>query len=688
MTASGAATVPEHADFEAEPSTAIGGFLGRLGLVALIGLAPASILYLSFNQGGFFPNSTGLAAIAFAAGLVARTTLAEHPFAGYNRALGVLLLALAAYAVVQLASGLWSHDTALALDDYDRTLLYLLAFALFGSLPRTPARLRWLTRALAAGMTAVLLAGLVSRLLPHLLPTSAGFYANRLNYPLTYWNAEGLLAAIASILLLHLAANEDEHPVWQVAGAVFVPATAATLLLTFSRGAIGVAIIGVVAYLLLGRPRAVIGAAVALIPTTAIALHAAYAAELLATSTPTSPGAVAQGHHVAVTVGVCMIVAGVLRAVMLLPDGWIIRALSRVPRPKLPRGAGAGAVALAAIVALLALALSGFIGREFNQFAHGKTATGTLTRNRLTTVSAQNRIELWRVGLDAFRERPLLGYGAGTYEMYFEQHRKIAESTTDAHSLYVQTLAELGLAGIIPLAIVILGVLVLLAIRIRGPDRAVYAALFAAGLAWAIHVGVDWDWEMPAATIWLFIAAGAALASAEAPTGTHQGELRGRNLIAVGWLVLAVAPLLIGVSYGRLRASGAELAAGNCVEARQDAFSSISLLAVRPEAYEVISVCDLQLGFPAQGLQAARKAVDYERNNWNYEYGLAIALAENGLDPRPTARRALRMIPLEPIVQDEVAAFSRTAGPRGWGQVAPDLLVGALQSGVLAISNL
>lgn len=687
MTASGTAAAREQARFEADTQTAAVGFFNRLGVIALICLAPASIIFLSFNQGGYFPNSTGLAAIAFAAGLVLRTTLAEHPFEGYNRPLGILLLALASFAALQLASGLWSHDTARALDEYDRTLLYLLAFSLFGSLPRTPARLRWAIRSLAAGMTVVCLAGLVSRVLPHVWPTAMGFYANRLNYPLTYWNAEGLLAAIATILLVHLASSEDEHPAVRVLGAIFVPATAVTLLLTFSRGALGVGIVGVIAYLVLGRPRAVVGAAVALIAPTAIALRVAYDAELLASNNPTSPGAVAQGHHVAATVGLCMLAAGVLRAVMLLPDRWLISALAGLRGPKLPRGAVALAAGLAVAVGLLALGLSGVVGREYDKFAHGSAANPGLTRNRLTNISGENRAELWRIALHAFRARPLLGYGAGTYEMYYEQHRTTDDAVTDAHNLYVQTLAEFGIVGIILIGVVVLGILVLLARGIRGAGRTTYAVLFAAALTWAIHAGVDWDWEMPAVTLWLFIAAGAALASAERPASMHGAEPRNRTPIAVGWLILAVAPLLIGVSYGRLRASGEELAAGNCVAARQDAFSSISLLADRPEAYEIIGFCDVQHGFPVEGLQAAKKAVHYEPNNWNYEYGLAIALAANGLDPRSAASQALRMNPREPIVQDEVAAFSGT-GRSGWEQVAPDLLVRGLQSGALAVSNL
>ena len=690
MTASSTATLPEQAQLEPQTSTSAQKFFDRLGLITLIGLAPASIVYLSFNQGGFFPNSTGLAAIGFAVALVLRTTLAEHPFEGFNRQLGVLLLALAFFALWQLASGLWSHDTARTLDEYDLTLLYLLAFALFGSLPRSPVRVRWLIRSLAAGMTAICIAGLISRVLPHLWPTATSFYASRLNYPLTYWNAEGLLAAVASILLIHLASSEDEHPLGRVLAAIFVPATAATLLLTFSRGAIAVGIIGVIVYLVVGHPRAVLGAAVALIPTTAIALHATYAAELLASSSPTSAGAVAQGRHVAMTVGLCMLAAGCVRAAMLVPDALLIRALRGRRGPRVPRRALALVAGIVAAVAVVALAVSGIIGREYDQFAHGTGASSAVTRNRLTDISGENRAELWRLALDAFGARPLLGYGAGTYELYYAQHTatEVSGSVTDAHELYAQTLAELGIVGFIPLAIVVGGVLVLLARRIRGPDRTAYAALFAAIVAWAIHAGVDWDWQMPAVTLWLFIAAGLALASPQTPTaGTNRAGPRNRTPMAVGWLVLAIAPLLIGVSYERLRVSGEALSAGNCVKARQSAFSSISLLAVRPEAYEILSFCDLQLGFPVEGLQAAQKAVHYERDNWNYRYGQAIALAENGLDPRSAAAQALKLNPQEPIVQDEVAALSQE-GPSGWEQTAPDLLIGGLQSGRLAVSNL
>jgi hypothetical protein len=681
------AAVAQPPELEADAPTRAEVQVGRLGVVALIALAPLSIIYLSFNQGGFFPNATGIAAIGFAAALTLRTTLAEHPFAGYNRQLGLLMLALGAFGAWQLASGLWSHDTARALDEYDRTLLYLLALALFGSLPRTSARLRWLIRALAAGMTAVCLAGLISRVLPHLWPTAATYYANRLNYPLSYWNTEGFLAAAASLLLIHIAASEDEHPLARVIAAVFVPATAATLLLTFSRGALAVAIIGVVAYLLLGRPRAIFGAAVAIVPTAAISFHGAYAALLLASNTPTSAAAVVQGRHLAKTIALCMLAAGVLRAVTLPVDSWLMRKLARVQGPRVSRTAVLVTGSAVVLVAVLALVLSGFVGRAYDKFAHGSGPSSSLTRSRLTDPSGEIRVETWSAALRDFKAHPLAGSGAGSYELYYAQHRTSDGSVTDAHSIYLQTLAETGILGSIALAVAVLGIIVLIAVRVRGPERAVYAVLFATALAWAIHAAADWLWETPAVTLWLFIAGGAALATAAGSATRNEPGPRNRVPMALGWLALAIAPLLIGVSYQRLRASGQDLTAGNCVQARRNALSSISLLAVRPQAYEIISFCDLQLGFPIEGLQAAQKAVHYEGNNWNYRFGLAIARGANGLDPRPEAAYALRLNPREPILQDAVSAFAR-GGPSDWEQMAPPLLLRAQQTGRLAVSNL
>jgi hypothetical protein len=659
------------------------------GLVALALLAPAAVVYLSFNAGGYFPSPPAFVAIVLAQALVLRTTLAARPFEGFSRALAVPLVALALFAAWQLASASWSHATARALDSYDRTLLYVLALALFGSLRYTRARADWLVRSLTAGIVLVCLAGFVSRTLPHTWPTAASFFNDRLSYPLTYWNAEGMLAAFALILGFHLSADSRQPPAVRILAAAALPGVAATLLLTFSRGALGVAVLGLVAYCLLTRAHTLPLALLAVAPPIAIAVRSAWDATLLATSNAAGPQGLAQGRHVALVVALCMVGAGALRALLLPAD----RRLARLPlvaRPPAPRVRARIGFGLAALAVALAVALGavGLVRREYDKFVHGTAGPHVAqTRERLTNPANNGRVPLWNAALDIYRTQRLRGTGAGTYQQYYPQFRSEDAYVTDAHSLYLQSLAELGVVGGALIVLVVLALLGGLASRIRGPDRALYAALLAVALAWAVHGAIDWDWQMPAVTLVPFILAGLALARPASDGAGLRGLPAGRTLVALCWIVLAVAPLLVGVSYARLQSAGRALQRGDCATAKHDALSSLSLSAKRPQAYAIVGVCDLREGFAPAALSAMTKAVALEPGSWEEQFWLAVARAGDGRDPRAAARAALALNPREPLLRNTLARLRR-ADPRGWEAAAPTLARAALTSGRFSIMSL
>ncbi len=663
--------------------------LRSLGFVALVLLAPAAIVYLSFNAGGYFPSAPGFAAIVFALALILRTTLADRPFEGFSRTLAVPLGALVLLAAWQLVSTHWSHATALGLDAYDRTLLYVLAFALFGSLRFTPERMRWLLRALVAGAAAVCLIGLASRVLPHTWPTASSFFTDRLDYPLTYWNAEGMLAAIVLILGLHLSADPAEHWSVRVLAAGLLPAVAAALLLTFSRGAMGVAGIGLLAYCLLTRFSTLPASLLAIVPPTAIALRSTWDATLLASAKPTSAAAVVQGRHVAAVVGVCMLGAGVLRAALLLLDR-AIADLPTVRRP--PRRAvrvGIGAAATVILVALaLALGAGGLAHREYKSFVHGNAGPPTVqTRERLSNPANNGRLSLWKAAVRIYDTQKLRGTGAGTYQLYYPRYRTEGLYVVDTHSLYLQSLAELGIVGFVLILVVVLGILGGLAARIRGPGRGLYAALFATTLAWAVHQAFDWDWQMPAVTLGVFILAGLALAHPADGRSGRFGLPFGRTLTALGWLVLAIAPLLVSTSYARLQQSGQELASGNCASAKREALSSLSLSAKRPQAYVIVGVCDLEQGFSQGSVSAMTQATTLQPQSWEDAFWLAVARAAAGLDPHAAIQRAIELNPRENGLRN--AARRLSGHERGtWELAAPRLRIEALDSGKFSITNL
>ena len=95
------------------------------------------------------------------------------------------------------------------------------------------------------------------------------------------------------------------------AGAL--PLLGATILLTFSWGAIVAGAVGVVALVLAGRTRALLGGLIATAPATAIAVVAAYRADLLGTDEYTTSAAVAQGQDAALVIGLAIVGAVALR---------------------------------------------------------------------------------------------------------------------------------------------------------------------------------------------------------------------------------------------------------------------------------------------------------------------------------------------------------------------------------------
>jgi O-antigen ligase len=134
---------------------------------------------------------------------------------------------------------------------------------------------------------------------------------------------------------------------------------------------------------------------------------------------------------------------------------------------------------------------------------HPAPASGA-TPQRLGSIES-NRYAYWRVGLGAFADHPVNGVGSGGYRVEWLQRRDFAETVRDAHSLYVETAAELGIVGLLALATLFGGV----AAAVR--HEAVAGAALA---AWAVHAGVDWDWEMPALTLVAVLLAGGAIARA------------------------------------------------------------------------------------------------------------------------------------------------------------------------------
>ena len=639
----------------------------RLADAALSLFPAALVVWLSFSGGGFFPSATGVAAVAVAVVLVLRLTLAERPLDGLGRLGLAAIAALGLYTLWTLASTFWSDAPARAMIEYDRALLYLLLLTLFASVPRTNARVGRLVRSVAAAIAVVAVSALVTRILPEVWHTEPNIVNNRLSFPLTYWNGLGLLAALGVILGVHLASSVREPRPVRVLAAGLVPAVACTVFFTFSRGAIVAGAAGLIAYAVLARPRALVSGLLATVPASAIALKTAYDADLLATKTPATSGAVEQGEHVALVVGAMMLLAAGMRALLLLLDART--AGLRVPRRARIPAAVAGVIAAALAITVVATAFdgAGYVERQYDRFVHGKQVkVRSDLRDRLLDPGNNGRLDHWRVALKGTDESVLRGSGAGTYANLWTRHRRDEYTVSDAHSLYLEVIGELGAVGIALLAAALAAIGAAHTRSLRGTHGASYGAMLAATLAWALHAGVDWDWELPAVTLFAFVLGGAATARklGETPLVPRLGQ-SGRAIAALGVAVLAITPWVVASSEAHLRESVAAFKANDCPRAIDEALAANSAVGVRPEPFAILGFCDVRGGVPRLGARMLQNAVSKDPGNWEWHYGLALTRGAAGLDPRPAIRAARRLNPLSGLLIRTENAFAGK-DPRKW----------------------
>ena len=631
--------------------------LGREGLAArgrrladiALALTPAlMVAYLAFRTGGYYPEGYASIVTLLALALGAAALASRWPFgAGFSTTLLVAAGALLLLVAWTWFSSGWSDAPARALFEAERTSLYLLTLVFFGAFLRRQGGLSLATTGVAFAMAGVCAASLATRLYPDVFTTAPTLSSQRLSFPLSYWNSLGMFAAIAVVLLFHLTSDlRTPRPV-RILAAAAIPVPALTLYFTFSRGAVGALVVGIVAYVVVGRSRGLLPGLLAAGPAAALALTHAYSAEILGTRDNLTAAAAAEGHRVATWVFVACALGGLLRLALLPLDA----GLSRIPRASRRTRRAALVAALLAVVLACGVAVAldapGRAQDAYESFT--KPEISTDVRSRFRQVTLNGREDHWTVALDYYRAHPLTGEGAGTFETQWLRSRERATETKEAHSLYIEMLGELGWVGLLLVVTAIGAILVGLAARARGHRRAVYGALFAGTLMWAVHAGVDWDWELPAVGVGLFALAGMALARRTMDRGLRERILAGwpvRVVVALACILVALTAVRTVVADAALDDAKRELEVGHCKEAVAASQTALSAVASNPVGHEIIGWCLIDARRSAASVAEMQEAVKDDPDHWRFRYGLAIARAAAGQDPRPDLRLARRLNPL------------------------------------------
>ena len=594
------------------------------------------LAYLGLKGGGYDPLVHDQIGIAIWWVLLLGALVGALPRTRLGTLAWATLGLLAAFALWTGLSLIWTESTEQTAAETALVATYAGVFALT-LFSRDRGRPRHLLAAIAAGITLVALIGLLSRLHPAWFPAAdqtARFLedSERLSYPLNYWNGLAGLVAIGLPVVLQVATGARTILVRALAAAA-LPALMLTIFLTLSRGGIATAAIALTAYLAFTSdrlPRAltllVAGAGGAILVAATLSRDALQ--EGLANST-----AHQQGDDVLLIGFVVCLLVGLAQAA-------ISYALLKDRRPRWTqvshRGAviGAGAVVAVALVALVAFDIPGRASDGWSEFKEGGgPGEGT---ERLGSVAGQNRYQFWSAAVRENSTAPLIGTGSNTFEFWWARDGDSDETVHDAHSLYMQTLGEVGIIGFAFLVLFVLAILlggaryVLLA---DAEDRALRAAALAGCLAFFVAAAIDWMWQIPVLPVAMLLLASLLLAVAPDPEkdGSKGPNVPLRVAVAVVAVVSIVAIAIPLASTSLLRESESDSRAGDLDGALAAARSAQNVAGgfAGPRLQQALVL--EEMGELGPAAEAATAATEREPTNWRNWLVLSRIEAERGM---------------------------------------------------------
>ena len=287
------------------------------------------------------------------------------------------------------------------------------------------------------------------------------------------------------------------------------------------------------------------------------------------------------------------------------------------------------------VVAVCAVLLVAVIaaGVAFARSFAAPTATPAEGAERLRTLSGSSRADYWRVALRAVEDEPLLGSGSGSYRRLWYRNRSEPQPARDAHSLYLETLAELGPLGLV-LLLAALGIPAAVAVGARADPLA--AAALGPYVAFLAHTAQDWDWELPAVTVPALACAVALLLSAR-----RQWVPLGRVPRLVGGAAAFALVVLALTAY----AGNRELALAEAGSERS-ARRAARLQPWSAEPWRVLGEAQLERGDVEAARASFREGLSRDDGDW--ELWIDLALASDGEARRAAFDRAVRLNPRDP----------------------------------------
>jgi O-antigen ligase len=609
-------------------------------LAAALGFALVGVL--AADSGGYWPMTWGWSSLVLlwigALGLI----LGPYRLAPSE---WTMLAALGLLLIWVLLSAAWDAPATATVREAQRLVVYLAGTAATLLVVR-----RGSYRALLGGVWAAVVVICVYSLVTRLVPDRFGVFdpiaGYRLSVPIEYWNALGIFAAMGTLLGLGLAARAHGFAMrFLAAGSVVV--LLSTLYFTYSRGAWVALAIGMFAFVAFDSRRLQsVTTALAVAPWAAAGLWIASRSDALTRVDADLAMASREGHRLAIVLSGLILGAGAsVLAVALLGRSFVFSRPVRVVY-----GCTLATVFIAGLVAVFVEFGSPptLARKAHNSLTSTPPAVNADLNQRLLTLASGARIRQWRVAWRVVEEHPWLGAGAGSYERWWNQYRTVDSQVRDAHSLYLEMLAELGPIGL-GLLTVALGTPLVVVRRVR--RRSLGAGALGAYVAFLVHAGVDWDWEMPAVTLSALFIGSSLLVAAQRERDGEELSLRAKlPLLAVAFLlgVFAFAGLVANRALEDSRGAAGEQ---DWPRALAEARKVTRWAPWSAQGWIWVGNAQLAMRDEAAARRSYLRALEKDREN--AELWRNIAVLSEGEERRVMARRALELDPFGAVGLEE-----------------------------------
>ena len=329
----------------------------------------------------------------------------------------------------------------------------------------------------------------------------------RVDSTLGYANSTAIVVAMGVALAL-ARSTTMRNALLRGLYAALTLAFLVTLYLTFSRGGIGSLVAGLILLFVLTEKRlqTLVNLLILSVPGAWLLWRIQSLQGFLQTG-------LSEGQRVVLGTAFRNDLVVALAAAFVLQTGYAL-VVNRYELMPLGRRALGGLAVVAAVLAVGAGALAvvneyGGVGRAYEMLVSNPPRTENAAQ-RLASLDLGFREAYWRVGWEAWKERPLTGTGAGTFKYTWLENRTEPRDVQQVHNLYLEQGTETGVfafLAFVGFVVALVGFSARAAWRARGERRLLLAGLVSALAVYLVSSVLEWHWYIPGSTLFFFLLA-------------------------------------------------------------------------------------------------------------------------------------------------------------------------------------